>query len=237
MNTVRIALVGDYTPQVIAHQFIPRAITLASASLDCRCEVSWLDTDKLESDIDSRLSWFHGIWCVPGSPYRSMAGAINAIRFARVHSRPFLGTCGGFQHAVLEYARNALGFSLADHAESNPGTEMAFIAPLACPLVEQEGEIRLAPQSLCRLLYGAETVTETYHCRFGLNPAYQGMLDGQELRIAGTDSQGEVRVIEFPEHSFFVATLYQPERSAIRGVSHPLIRGFLLAAGESVPMK
>ncbi len=83
---------------------------------------------------------------MPASPYASADGAFAAIRFARENARPFLGTCGGFQHAVIEYARNVIGITDADHAETNPGADMPLIAPLACSLVEVSQTLTLAPQ-------------------------------------------------------------------------------------------
>ena len=229
-SIARIALVGEYSSQVIAHQAIPTALALAAASLNCEWEASWVPTDQIESDPLDRLSAFQGIWCVPATPYRSMDGALNAIRFARELPCPFLGTCGGFQHVVIEYARHVLGMSEADHAESSPGAHLALITPLACPLVEKEGTVRLLPDSLALSLCGKENLVETYHCNFGINRKWESFLFGHGLRIAGTDQDGDVRVIELLDHPFFMATLFQPERSALKGLVHPLIRAFIRAA-------
>ena len=76
-----------------------------------------------------------------------MDGALRAIRFAREQRVPFLGTCGGFQHAVIEYARHALGRADAGHAETTPGAERAVLGALACSLVEVSDEVRLQPGS------------------------------------------------------------------------------------------
>ena len=233
-SIVRIALVGEYSSQVIAHQAIPKALALAATVLNCECETTWVATDQIESDPLSQLSIFQGIWCVPATPYRSMNGALNAIRFARNARRPFLGTCGGFQHVVIEYARHVLGMTEADHAESNPAAHLALITPLACPMVEKEGTVHLLPNSLALSLCGNANLVETYHCRYGINRKWEHFLFGHGLRIAGTDQDGEVRVIEIPDHPFFMATLFQPERSALRSESHPLIQGFVRAAcGEA----
>lgn len=226
----RIALIGDYRPEVIAHQAIPQALALAAASLKCDCEASWVATDQIESDPLDRLSVFQGIWCVPGTPYRSMNGALNAIRFAREAPRPFLGTCGGFQHLIIEYARHVLGMTEADHAETSPGAHLALITPLACPMVEKEGTVHLTPGSLAVSLCGTENRVETYHCSFGISRKWENFLFGQGLKISGTDQEGEVRVIEIPHHPFLLATLFQPERSALKGLAHPLIQGFVRAA-------
>jgi CTP synthase (UTP-ammonia lyase) len=172
---------------------------------------------------------------VPASPYASADGALAAIRYARESSRPFLGTCGGFQHAVLEYARNVLGCSAAAHAETAPDAAMPVIARLTCSLVEKSGSVRVADGSRLRGIYGAAEVTEGYHCNYGFNPAYEGLLsDPDGLRVAARDSAGEVRAVELAQHPFFIATLFQPERSGLRGADHPLINAFVEAARGQV---
>lgn len=104
---LRLALVGDYHPDIVAHQAIPLAIDDAAAVLEQPVKYDWLATPSIASG--EALAEYDAIWVVPGSPYRHPEGAFTAIRYARVNSIPFLGTCGGFQHAVIEYARNVLG--------------------------------------------------------------------------------------------------------------------------------
>src|SRR5260370_42388054 len=130
-DAIRIGLIGDYHPDVTAHVAIPQAIALASRELTCSAETEWLPTRSLEQNTEQRLTHYDALWCVPASPYESMEGALRAIRFAREHAVPFLGTCGGSQHALIEYARDVLGLTEADHAESNPEAGLRFISPLA----------------------------------------------------------------------------------------------------------
>src|SRR5258708_3655402 len=117
-SKVTIGLVGDYDAAVLAHQAIPLALRHAADTLNVDVECAWLATDGIRST--AQLAGYKGLWCVPASPYRSMDGALVAIRYARENKLPFLGTCGGFQHTVIEYARNVLGWSDADHGETNP---------------------------------------------------------------------------------------------------------------------
>jgi CTP synthase (UTP-ammonia lyase) len=233
-NSIRIGLIGDFSPHVRAHYAIPRAIELALSGLACQAEASWLSTPLLgEGDTEEKLSGYDALWCVPGSPYQSMDGALRAIRFAREHGIPFLGTCGGFQHAILEYARNALGLKEADHAESNPSASLPLIAPLSCSLVGTKGSIRFCPDSRIAAIYGKAETIEEYHCNYGLRPGYQSLLEQGELRITGFDSEGQARVFELTGHPFFLGTLFQPELSALNGGAHPLIRAFLKAASAA----
>src|ERR1700730_13889159 len=104
MAQFRVALVGDYDKSVIAHQAIPETLRLA-APAEQLIQPVWIHTASIRN-ARADLAGFDGIWCVPASPYVSMEGALDAIRYARESRRPFLGTCGGFQHAVIEYARN-----------------------------------------------------------------------------------------------------------------------------------
>jgi CTP synthase (UTP-ammonia lyase) len=159
-----------------------------------------------------------------------MGGALRAIRFARERGVPFLGTCGGFQHALIEYARNVLGMEGADHAESNPEAATHIITPLACSLVGAKGRIALAEGSRVRDIYGAGEAAEEYHCNFGFNPQYRTLLDVGALRVTGIDEGGDARVVELDGHPFFIATLFQPELSALSGGRHPLVAAYVRAA-------
>lgn len=231
--TIHIGLIGDYSPEVTAHVAIPKALAMTAKDIGIEVETTWLPTENIAANIQC-LSSFDGLWCVPASPYKDMDGALAAIRFAREQGRPFLGTCGGFQHALIEYARNVLKFAEADHAESNPTATLALIAPLSCSLVEAEGTIKLKQNSRIKSVYGADEIVEKYHCNYGVNMRYRSLFEAGELQVTGVDAEGEPRVVELGGHPFFIATLYQPERSALSGIVHPLIREYVQAASAQV---
>jgi CTP synthase (UTP-ammonia lyase) len=233
MPALPVALIGDFDPSVPAHQAIPLALQHAAAEVGHGVFSTWVATDTIDpAHPERQLAEFAGLWCVPASPYASAAGALAAIRFARETGRPFLGTCGGFQHALLEFARNVLGRPEAAHAEDDPGAAMPLIAPLACSLVEKAATIRLLPGTRLRELYEAAEAREQYRCRYGLNPAYEHWLAGTPLRVSARDEAGEVRAVELDGHPFFVATLFQPERAALHGEGHPLVNAFVAAVAE-----
>jgi CTP synthase len=156
-----------------------------------------------------------------------MEGVLEVIRFARENNLPFFGTCGGFQHALIEFARNVAGIEAADHAEINPNRKELVITHLASPLVGKAGKITFTPGSRLHRIFGAEPAQEGYHCSYGLNTEYQSCLESAGLYFSGFDEDGEVRAAELPTHPFFVGTLFQPERSSLRGVPHPLIKTFV----------
>lgn len=229
---LRVGLVGDHDPRVVAHQAIPRALALAADAAGVAVDPAWVGTDAVTADAD--LAGYDALWCVPASPYRSTEGALRAIRVARERGVPFLGTCGGFQHALVEYARAVLGWADAEHAESAPNAERLVVAPLACALVEARGAVRFRPgtrlAAAYEAAYGAPEAVEGYRCRYGLNPAVRDALTAGPLRVAAEDEAGDVRAVELDGHPFFVATLFQPERAALRGEVPPAVAAFVRAA-------
>ena len=162
-----------------------------------------------------------------------MDGALQAIRYAREQQIPMLGTCGGCQYMIIEYARNVLNMHEADHAESNPTSSMLMITPLVCSNTEVITTCELAPASRVATIYGASEVTEKYGtCNYGPNVAFWPALEQGGMRISGTDSNGEARIIELARHPLFIGTLFQPELSAFRQIVHPLIKALLQAAAQ-----
>ncbi len=228
-KTLRIALVGDFNPEVIAHQAIPLAIDDAAAVQELTADYDWVATTDIKSADD--LVGYDAIWLVPASPYQNAEGALIAIRYARENSIPFLGTCGGFQHAILEYARNVLGWRDAAHAETDTEGRMV-IAPLACSLVEKSDTIELRANTIIAKAYGRLSIEEGYHCNYGISPDFAAELEEGALRVSGWDEEGEIRAIELMTHPFFVGTLFQHERNALAGRPAPLVHAFLRAAAN-----
>jgi CTP synthase (UTP-ammonia lyase) len=193
----------------------------------------WVGTDQIASTGAGALKDFDCLLIAPGSPYRSTAGALTAIRYAREQDVPVLGTCGGFQHIVLEIARDVLGYEDAEHAELKPGASRLFITPLSCSLKGQTMPVSLLPGSLAAGAYGQGTATERYYCDFGLNPLHTKELEAAGLRVTGTGPEGEPRVVEWQGLRFFMGTLFVPQASSTIAHPHPLIVAFLEAADRS----
>jgi len=223
-----IALIGDYSPEVVAHQAIPPALKLAMYECGRAIDWRWINSrDILDPARD--LATYAAVWAVPGSPYENMEGMLDAIRWARESGRPFLGTCGGFQHAVIEFARNVAGIAGADHAESNPTASELVITPLICPLAGKAGQVRFAPGSRIRGAYWRSEAVETYQCNYSLNTRYAATLEKAGLRFTAWDQENAIRAIELHSHPFFVGTLFQPERAALNQNVPPLVRAFVQA--------
>lgn len=224
-----VAIVGDFDPTFPPHVATHEAIGHAAARLDVDVETRWLPTEPLEADLGP-VRTADALWCAPGSPYRSMPGALAALRHGRERGIPTLGTCGGCQYIAIEYARNVLGFDDAQHAEHDPYASRLFVTELACSLVGATMPVSLEPGSRGAELYGTTRVEERYYCNFGLAPEHRNTLDDGGLRITGFDEDGEARVLELPDHSFYLATLFVPQMRSMPERPHPLVTGFLRAA-------
>ncbi|MGH9306817.1 MAG: CTP synthase C-terminal region-related (seleno)protein [Acidimicrobiales bacterium] len=231
LNLVKLAVVGDYQPANDTHLATTSALAHAADEAGLDVEVSWLATDEVAPGGDEQLEAFDGFVIAPGSPYRSMKGALYAITWARTQDVPLLATCGGFQHVILEFARTVLGAVDADHAEYDPYASDLFITPLSCSMAGLAMEVRIGSGTVAAGAYGRATTTERYYCNFGLNPDRVTDLIGAGLVISGTDQDDEVRIVELPDLHFFVATLFVPQTSSAPGRPHPLCRAFLVAAG------
>ena len=226
-RVMKILLLGDYDPAVVAHQAIPRAIDLAAQTLATEVGQTWLRTAELNPQS---MPEFDALWCVPFSPYEKPEVVIAAIKFVRENDIPFLGTCAGYQHAVIEFARNVLGFESAASLEDDPDTPMPMIAPLTCKLYDQAEAINIERSSGAGEIYQAERVLEEYHCGFGVSRDFVQVFENSQFRFSGYDDNGDPRICEIPGHRFFIGTAFQPERSALKQRVHPLITAFLMAA-------
>jgi CTP synthase (UTP-ammonia lyase) len=230
-HTPRIALVGDRSANVRAHTRIPAIVDALLGRDGIALDPYWIATSDV-SDCD--VSGFDAIWLLPGSPYASAEGAFAAARAAREQRIPFLGTCGGFQHALLEYAHDVCGLAGVENAEVTPDAAEHLIVPLECSLMGHEEAVMIVPGTLAAKISGPGRRTERYHCSYGLNPDYLEALAGGGLRFSGFDDGGQVRIAELPGHPFFLCTLFQPELYGDGTQPHPIIRAFATAASERV---
>ena len=229
----RVALVGDRSANVKAHTRIPAIVDALLHREGIALDPYWIATPDA-SGCD--LSGFDAIWLAPGSPYASAGGAFAAVRTAREHGIPFLGTCGGFQHALIEFARDVCGLTEVENAEVAPDAAEQLIIPLECSLKGHEEAVMVVPGTLAGKISGPGRRTERYHCSFGLNPRYLEVLADGGLRFSGFDDGGQVRIAELPGHPFFLCTLFQPELHDDGTRPHPMIRAFANAAAKRVAL-
>ena len=223
----RLALVGDRSESVEAHNRVPLLLTALGGSGAEAIEPYWVPTPSVTSTSD--VAGFDGIWVLPGSPYRSSDGVLLAIEAARTSGIPLLGTCGGFQHLLIELARNVCGLAAVEHAETDPEAPELLVVPLTCKLFGEEAPVVIAEGTLAASAMGAGPTTERFFCRFGLDARYEEVLEAHGLVLSGRDDAGDARVAELPGHPFFLGTLFQPELSSDSTLVHPIIAAFAAA--------
>ena len=234
---MKLAIIGDFNADFPSHLATNDAISHTVQQYGIPLSYEWIATDTIEADFDDIVATYHGYWIAPGSPYKSMNGALKIIQHARENGIPVLGTCGGFQHMVIEFARNALRITDAQHAEYDPYASQLVINPLSCSLFGQALEITLTdPASKTFNIFGTSHITENYYCNFGLNPDYQQQLHDSGFRIVGTDKLQEARILELASHPFFIATLFVPQAHSTKEVPHPLITAFLKTINTYSPL-
>lgn len=131
------------------------------------------------------------------------------------------------------------GLGEAGHVEYHPDTALPLIVPVACPVEGWSGDgpklsggmtIGIAPNSRVSRIYGPRQIEEGFNCRYELNPAFEKVLEARGLRVVGRGERNEVRIVELPNHRFFIATLFQPQLASAPGAPHPLITAYLEAA-------
>ena len=229
----KIGIIAEYTPTFQPHVATSEAIEHSRHVLGLQVEYEWISTSVID---DSFFQQFDGLWVAPGSPYKSMEKTLKTIQYAREHGIPTIGTCGGFQHIMIEYARNVLGIKDAEHAEYDPYASDLFISKLECSLAGREMYLKLIEGSKIAQIYGATSVREKYYCNFGVNPDRLSDIKKGAIQITGSDVEGEVRVVEYHNHPFFIATLFVPQTLSTPEKPHPLINAFLKAVIESEPV-
>lgn len=232
---VRVAIVGDFDRGKHSHWATEAALFHAAAALDLRVAPRWVSTTSVhDGDGLQLLAACAGVWGAPGSPFRSAHGMLRAIAHAREHDLPYLGTCAGFQYALIELTRNVLGIADADSAENTPHGANVVIRPVLCeapstnlPRLSGANVARVLPQTRLSQLSGAIDLRAQYFCSYEVNGAFLPRWQQAGLRVAAVGGDGELRAFELADRRFFIATLFQPQLSSSFEEPHPIITGFL----------
>jgi CTP synthase (UTP-ammonia lyase) len=225
---VSIAVLGDRNTDHLTHREIDATLELMPADVDAR----WLPSPEAESAVEA-----DGLWVVPGTPYRDGGAVLAQIRRARTAGMPILGTCGGFQHMLVEFARNAAGLEDAAHAETDPDAADPVVARLSCSLVGEERRVAAVAGTRVAELCGTEPFTGFHWCNYGLVPERETALVAAGLVVSARAPDAGVEAVELPGHPFYVATLFQPQvGSSASGRLHPLIDALISAARGADPV-
>jgi CTP synthase (UTP-ammonia lyase) len=241
-NVITIGIIGDFDNNKPSHIDTNAALQHAAAFLSLDVKIEWLGTGNLRrKSVKDTIGQYRGLLAAP-TPYLFADGAIKGIRLGREMNIPFLGTCGGSQYTLLEFARNVAGMTNAGHLEINPQTDMPLLIKIACSIDRRKGkaprmlgtfEINLEPGTEAFRLYRKPKISESYNCSYELNPEYEGRLVESGLIISGRDDAGKARIIEVHNKRFFMATGFLPQLNSTPENPHPLITAFLKSAAEN----
>ena len=241
---VRIALVGKYIQLHDAYLSVSESLFHAAAANDAVCDIKWVDSEELtQENINDVLGDCEGILVPGGFGDRGIEGMILAARYAREKDVPYLGICLGMQIAVIEFARNVVGWADANSAEFTSSSlhPVIDLMPEQQGITAKGGTMRLG-QYPCALdkeskayeLYGEETVYERHRHRYELNNDFREELCEKGLRLAGLSPDGRlVEIVENPANRWFVAAQFHPEFKSRPNKPQPLFYGFVKAALES----
>jgi CTP synthase (UTP-ammonia lyase) len=241
-NSLAIGIIGDFDQNKPSHIATDAAIKHAADFLSLDVKTEWLGTGNLRrKSVKDTIGQYRGLLAAP-TPYFFVDGAIKGIRLAREMNIPFLGTCGGSQYTLLEFARNVAGMTNTGHTELTPQTDMPLLIKIACTIDKRKGretprmqgnfEINLVPETEAFKIYGKTKISESYSCSYELNPDYEGRLIEAGLTISGRDDAGKARIFEVHNKRFFIATGFLPHLNSTPENPHPLIAAFLEAAAE-----
>jgi CTP synthase len=249
---INIAIIGKYFDTgdfVLSDAYISviEAVKHSAYKIGYRPNLTWLNSKEIETGLikPSELEQFGGLIVPGGFGESGIEGKLTAIGYARENKIPYLGLCYGMQLAVIEFARNVLGFKDANTTEVNPETAH----PVIDIMPDQKEKIangqygatmrlgaypaKLKEGTIARRAYGPAEISERHRHRYEVNPEYVGAIEKGGLVFSGSSPDGVLmEIAELPEsiHPFFLGTQFHPEFQARPLSPHPLFTEFLKAA-------
>ena len=240
-----IALVGKYVELHDAYISVVEALHHAGLEQSIDIDIRWVSAEEVEREgADRLLAGVYGILVPGGFGERGIEGKIAAADYARVHGIPYLGLCLGMQCATIAFARHVLGTHDVNSTEFNPQTAHPVIdlMPDQRDITEKGGTMRLGlypceliPGTRAHAAYGCNRVEERHRHRFEFNNRYRAILEAAGLVISGVSPDKRlVEIIELRDHPWYVASQFHPEFQSRPGKPHPLFRGFVAAAAQTL---
>ena len=241
---VVIGLVGKYIELKDAYKSIMEAFVHAGAANECKVHLRLLKAEDMDhKDGIDRLKGLDGLLVAPGFGSRGIEGKINAIRYARESKTPFLGICLGMQCAVIEFARNVLGYENANSTEMDSDTDHPVIDIMEEQknIEEMGGTMRLGGYP-CRLeegsralqAYGKMDIWERHRHRYEFNNDYLKPFGKFGMKATGLYPDKKlVEIIELEDHPWFVGVQFHPEYKSTVDKPHPLFTEFVRASLEN----
>ncbi len=241
---VKIALVGKYVELYDSYKSIIESLTHAGATNRVKVDITPIHSEMLNSEnISEKLDGYHGIVVAPGFGDRGIDGKILSAKYAREKKVPFFGICLGLQCAVIEFARNVLGYTDAHSTEMTNMTKHPVIDLMEEQkgVTEKGGTMRLGGYacalkkgSLVHHAYKADMVRERHRHRYEFNNDFLEEFEKNGMVSTGINPEsGLVEIMEQKDHPWFVGTQFHPEYRSTVLNPHPLFIAFVNAATQS----
>jgi CTP synthase len=241
VDSITIGLVGKYVELHDAYKSIVESFIHAGAANECKVNIEWIHSESLtESNIRQKLENLDGVLVAPGFGERGIDGKIAAIQYVRENNIPFFGICLGMQMAVIEYARNVIGWDTAHSVEMDSTTEYPVIH-----LMEDQKDVsnkggtmrlgsypcKIKKDSLANRIYGKVNIKERHRHRYEFNNAYLKNFEEKGLLATGINPENNlVEMVELPTHPFYMGVQFHPELKSTVMNPHPLFVNFVKAA-------
>lgn len=241
VHEVRIGLVGKYIELKDAYKSIAEAFIHAGVANESKVKLEWIHSEKLDaSNAAAKLGGLHGVLVAPGFGDRGIEGKISAIQFVRENNIPFLGVCLGMQCAVIEFARNVMGWKDAHSTEMNPATKHAVIDFMEGQkgITKKGGTMRLGEYT-CTIhkgtkaasVYKKEKIGERHRHRYEFNNKFLKDFEEAGMTASGVNPESNlVEIVELKNHPWFVGVQFHPEYKSTVENPHPLFVRFVRAA-------
>lgn len=237
-DKVNIALVGKYVELHDAYLSIVEALHHGGIFHSADVNIQWIDAEEVtQQNACEILKDSHGILVPGGFGDRGLEGKISAIQYAREKNVPFLGICLGMQCAVIEFARNVLGWEDAFTAEVKEDTThpVIDIMPEQKDIDNLGGTMRLGAypckvdkDSFTYQAYEEELIIERHRHRYEFNNEYRSQFIEAGMKIVGLSPDGKlVEIVEIPQNDWFVGVQFHPEFKSRPNRPHPLFREFV----------
>ena len=240
-STTEIALIGKYVELKDSYISIAESLIHAGAENKTRVNIHWIHSSEMEGEnVSQQLSKMDGIIVAPGFGSRAVEGKINAVKYARENQVPFLGICLGMQCAVIEFARNVIGFKEAHSTEINSDTPYPVISMMEeqKQLKNLGGTMRLGAydchvekDSLLHKIYENDVISERHRHRYEFNNKYVKDFEENGIVFSGKNKANNLmETFEIPDHPWFIGVQYHPEYKSRVVNPHPLFINFIKAA-------
>ncbi len=240
-SNVKIGLVGKYVELPDAYKSIVEGLIHAGAVNECKINLESIHSEDIEeNNLDDKLGHLQGILVAPGFGHRGVEGKILTVKYARENGIPFFGICLGMQCAVIEFARNMLGYTDANSTEM-----VRYTAHPVIDLMENQkgvtdkgGTMRLGAYS-CKIkkntkvfdAYGRTETKERHRHRYEFNNAYLEKFEKNGMMAVGINPETNlVEIIELKNHKWFIGVQFHPEYKSTVLNPHPLFVSFIKSA-------